>query len=462
MAGETVCILFIAVLFTVFTFASHMRQNATDHKQNVQFSFGYGHDPNDHRPTLVVEPDAQQPQQSQQLEPPVNPPSQKPAMGGKQIPGPKPQLPEPPVKPTPKQPKQPEPLVATMKPAPLNPTMGRKQNPDPGLKKAGVARSRDARFPRNANAILLTRGHKMTIGLRDTAIAFAEDFYWNNEIKAEVWLCLDTSSEVGEKEAMLAHVKSRNKGYLIGTTFFVHEYTTDKILQRYPRLQYARDHGARGWSDKSAGLGFHTEAITHWYIALDKARKTSVQHVWVFETDVAYSGRNITKLFQSYGPSTDFITQDCHDPGGWMHGTASTPEFQKLRGEGDGLANIKAALEARAVLCEQHTLHVDCGKPITDASLYVSVEAVQRFSKKMIQEMIRLNGMGVHSWSEQSGCTYAAAAKLTIGRLDPTHIGSPYTYFEPKRFTVGNFEPYYTRPKMRDRLYHPVKLRDDE
>ena len=31
-----------------------------------------------------------------------------------------------------------------------------------------------------------------------------------------------------------------------------------------------------------------------------------------------------------------------------MHGTASTPEFQKLRGEGDGLTNIKAALEVRA------------------------------------------------------------------------------------------------------------------
>ena len=118
--------------------------------------------------------------------------------------------------------------------------------------------------------------------------------------------------------------------------------------------------------------------------------------------------------------------------------------------------------QARAVLCEQHTLRDDCGKPITDASLYVSVEAVQRFSKKMIQEMIRLNGMGVHSWSEQSGCTYAAAAKLTIGRLEPTHIGKPYTYFEPKRFTVGKFEPYYTGLKTKDRLYHPVKLRDDE
>ena len=72
----------------------------------------------------------------------------------------------------------------------------------------------------------------------------------------------------------------------------------------------------------------------------------------MFETDVSYSGRNITKLFQSYDPSTDFITQDCHDPGGWMHGTASTPEFQKLRGEGDGLANIKAALEVRTHPCD--------------------------------------------------------------------------------------------------------------
>ena len=114
------------------------------------------------------------------------------------------------------------------------------------------------------------------------------------------------------------------------------------------------------------------------------------------------------------------------------------------------------------MLCRQHKLQADCGKPITDNSLYVSVEAVQRFSRKMMNELIRVNEMGVHSWSEQSGCTYAAAAELTIGRLEPVHIGNPYTYFEPKRFTVDAFEPYYTKPGRTHRLYHPVKLRDAE
>lgn len=142
----------------------------------------------------------------------------------------------------------------------------------------------------------------------------------------------------------------------------------------------------------------------------------------MFETDVAYSGRHITRFFDSYDDDSDFITLDCHDPGGWMHGSASTPEFQKLRGTGTGLANIRAALEARQQRCDQHKETADCNKPITDKSLYVSVEAVQRFSSKMMAEMVRLNNKGVHSWSEQSGCTYAAAAGLKISKLNPKHV----------------------------------------
>lgn len=134
------------------------------------------------------------------------------------------------------------------------------------------------------DTILLTRGHSMSSGLRDTVLAFAEDCYKTvsqSRFRCEVWLCLDVSSQTGEKTGMLKHVSERKSEHVLGKTLFIHEYNTAEILKRYPRLQYARDHGARGWSDKSVGLGFHTEAITNWYISLDSARKKAVKYIWV-------------------------------------------------------------------------------------------------------------------------------------------------------------------------------------
>lgn len=90
---------------------------------------------------------------------------------------------------------------------------------------------------------------------------------------------------------------------------------------------------------------------------------------------------------------------------------------------------------------------------------YVSIEAVQRFSKRMIDKLAEFNKAGIHSWSEQSACTYAAVSEMSILSLKKEHIGNPFTYYEPRKFTSTMFDKYFTDPNRRDRLYHPVKLR---
>lgn len=299
----------------------------------------------------------------------------------------------------------------------------------------------------------------MTAGSADMLLSFAEDCYYPKSIRCQVWMCLDTSSVTGQKEFIENHALNVGKSFLLQSSLQIHTYTNNDVLKMFPQLQYARDHGARGWSDRNVGFGFHTEAITYWYATLPENVRNNVKQFWVFEADVGYSGHNITKLMSNYDDKLDYITLDCHDPGGWMHGSASTPEFQQYRHTPTARANVEKFLNERNQLCNKKVLRQDCGKPIRDDKLIVSIEAVQRFSAKMMKEMLQLNTKGIHSWSEQSGCTYAIVGGLTMARLNRTDVGSPFIYFEPKKFTVANFRPYYTNGMLKDKLYHPVKLK---
>eukprot|EP00040_Diaphanoeca_grandis_P024200 m.132758 g.132758 ORF g.132758 m.132758 type:complete len:454 (+) comp29630_c0_seq1:358-1719(+) len=301
--------------------------------------------------------------------------------------------------------------------------------------------------------ILLIRAHTQTEGMMDRAIAFAQSFdaaFKKTGKPGHVWVDFDTTLVQGVNEQFKHYVLSNPKTRgLLGRILFTHTFNTAGVLKKYPLLQQARDRGAGGWSNHaSIGFGFHTESMTVWYDDLPQSHKDRLQYLWVFEADVAYRGPNIVELFDSYdrgekmevhtvhdkGPSTQidrdiaFIADGCHDPGGWMHSNANSDAYRAYA----------------------HDL----------TQREVAVEAVQRFTKKMINNLLIMNKRGMHTWSEQAGCTFANVAGWPTTRLKREHIGNPFTYFEAVQLrTMDAWNAFF---KKKDdptkKLYHPVKF----
>lgn len=305
-----------------------------------------------------------------------------------------------------------------------------------------------AAVPPQNLTIMLIRSHKMTVGMMDRAIKFAQNFADSKQRNAVVWVSFDTTLVNGEADKFVKYIRSKPKSRkLLTETLFIHLYNTKMMLKEYPKLEFARKSGPHGWSNNpSAAFGFHTETITIWYKRLPQAQKQALKYLWVFEADVAYRGPNILEFMNAYDTGQQvsvhtlkgagakrqvdrdiaYIAEGCHDPGGWMHSASNSKEYRSN---------------------------------VPEAKREASVEAVQRFTKAYIEELVRVNDLGMHTWSEQAGCSFANNLGWPTGYLKKEHLGNPYTYYEAVAFkTIEIWDQFFKqKPDPTKKLYHPVK-----
>eukprot|EP00037_Helgoeca_nana_P036722 m.12752 g.12752 ORF g.12752 m.12752 type:complete len:415 (-) comp7885_c0_seq1:65-1309(-) len=274
----------------------------------------------------------------------------------------------------------------------------------------------------NASVVLLIRGHALTRAMLDRISDWAKEGITTATVPLfDVALSLDTTSRRGQRDLAMAHFRHRRVERLVA----IHTYTETEMLAQFPALIEARAGAVWGDAQGSAALGFHVEAIVLWYRGLSASQRNQYRHVWVFEADVAYSGPKIARVLGAYG-NADLVTKKCIPiPTGWIHAAA-----------------VSAAYNASVPQTQRQT----------------TVEAVQRFSAKLMGVLATRLDQGQHAWSEQAACSFAAVEALSIAALRTSDVGMPFSYGSRQKVTQFNFERYAHHRFRQNKLYHPVKF----
>lgn len=80
-------------------------------------------------------------------------------------------------------------------------------------------------------------------------------------------------------------------------------------------------------------------------------------------------------------------------------------------------------------------------------------------SRHFLQACVRYTRAGMHAWSEQSTCTFAALANLSNAALRLEHQGSPFSFKHSRTIkSLQEYQAMFTHHNRRDKLYHPVKF----
>jgi hypothetical protein len=284
-------------------------------------------------------------------------------------------------------------------------------------------------LPTSSTTVLLVRAHQFTDGaLKRLADLAAQCTSASPPVS--LWVSLDTTMVAGEADRLRAFLKLRLHTTNTSTaSLLIHEYNSTDMLTSYPALSQAHSRAKRQWRSRSLAFGFHTEAISLWYQRAAQ-RGHHPRTVWSMESDVGYSGTDITLLFRDYMNNTaDLLTHRCRSIANtWWHTEVASDTYKQR---------------------------------IPRPNRTWSGEYVQRYSRRLLEAILRMNNDGMHAWSEQSTCSMAAAANLTWEPLSLRHIGIPFTFrhVKSKSFpTEDVWEAILKHPKKRDKLYHPVKF----
>lgn len=169
-----------------------------------------------------------------------------------------------------------------------------------------------------------------------------------------------------------------------------------------------------------APYGFHTEAIILWLSEMP--HREIYRHVWVVELDVEFSGPNFSAMLRSYDDKVDFITLNCRSIDGWPHQYWTSDAY---------LLAMRNTTRAR------------------------TIEAVQRFSHRYLRY---LEARGMHAWSEEVGCSFAAKVNLSTTKLRESDVGFPFDWIAASEVTADDVKRFWNDSSCKNRLYHPVKV----
>eukprot|EP00038_Savillea_parva_P030959 m.81899 g.81899 ORF g.81899 m.81899 type:complete len:366 (-) comp9429_c0_seq2:135-1232(-) len=273
----------------------------------------------------------------------------------------------------------------------------------------------------NATTVLLVRGHGLSRAMLDRitdwAVAGARV-----RPRIDVALSLDTTTRRGQHDIASKHFQQRGVSSLVS----IHLYDTNDMYVEFPTLQDAVNKSIYP-SVTSAAYGFHTEAIALWYKALPLAKQERYKYIWVFESDVAFSGTGFGLMAKlaGYGPA-DLVSHGCSSVSAdWGHTDVVSPAYN---------ASVPRSMRRRCV------------------------EAVQRFSQAFLKDMLKRMDRGEHAWSEQATCSWAAVGGFRVQSMKKTDIGVPFSISSSNKVTKFLFSRFAHHSFRQDKLYHPVKF----
>lgn len=280
----------------------------------------------------------------------------------------------------------------------------------------------------HSRTVLLIRGHQLTIGAMWRLAQIVRQCARGSP-PVPVWVSLDTTAIEGEANKLLSFLRKAEESGSILENTHIHEYNSSQMLTRYPTLREAISRAKIQWRKRSVAFGFHTEAISMWY------QQTEVQRlqpttVWSMEADVGYSGEDITALFRDYeNNSAALLTHRCKRTAKtWWHTEVASDAYRKR---------------------------------IPRSNRTWSGEYVQRFSRSLLDAILKMNEEGMHAWSEQAACSMAMAENMTVESFSIRHLGIPFTYrhVKGKSFeSKDKWEEVLRHSKKRNKLFHPVKF----
>lgn len=244
--------------------------------------------------------------------------------------------------------------------------------------------------PAGGKTILLLRGHKMTRMMTDRAITYARSCA-KADPPCAVWISLDETVATNASAEFKAYCKVAAQDVL-GSHLHIHRFSSADVARVWPVLEEARKRhplhksqvSPHHWA--SSGYGYHAESITNWFLGLPLGTQSAVAWLWVMEVDVAFCGTDITEFFALHQSSQHDLLGGCQDQDpNWFHRAAMSSAYE----------NYTAPFLPRKY-----------GR-----------EMIQRYSAKMVAELLRAHRAGMHAWSEGAACTLAKIARFTWRKI---------------------------------------------
>ncbi|CAE8651620.1 unnamed protein product, partial [Polarella glacialis] len=234
---------------------------------------------------------------------------------------------------------------------------------------------------------------------------------WASQLAAQgsltrLWMLVDETYDGSghTKKRLSSFAKEAGLGQLDLQVF---AYTQADMVARFPVLGDIR----RSMPDtqdvrdcfvlpcpKSLAWCFHVETLLLWWLCLSSEPSAMPSFVWVVEDDAGFSStEGLAKFLEAYRTDRADLLANGLQPvePEWVWRDAASAEFLRL------------CPLAQRWRCAEH---------------------VQRFSRKLMEELSRLSLQGVSGWSEMSAPSLCRAAGLLQAPLRPEHVGSVFRF----------------------------------
>eukprot|EP00931_Biecheleriopsis_adriatica_P100693 TRINITY_DN75951_c0_g1_i1.p1 TRINITY_DN75951_c0_g1~~TRINITY_DN75951_c0_g1_i1.p1 ORF type:complete len:380 (-),score=37.48 TRINITY_DN75951_c0_g1_i1:28-1143(-) len=196
----------------------------------------------------------------------------------------------------------------------------------------------------------------------------------------------------------------------------IHEYTEEELEKKFPVLTELRCTVPGGPAtipghERSLTLawGFHCECISLWRRSLPREGQM-YDFVWVLEDDVGCSGK-LADLLAAYA-------EDCSDL--ISSGSLAEPRSRHPKAM-YGLTRRDSGwhwFDTSTALYERWADH----------QKVISPEFVQRFSRRLLEELAFWSDAGASAWSESMTPTVCLTLQMKCRSLSQDHIGKPFAW----------------------------------